>query len=39
MDVKRAQAAADWIEDRDSRNAYPGLEHREEEKTNKEDPI
>ena len=28
MDVKRAQVQANWIEDRDERNTYPGLEKR-----------
>lgn len=28
MDVKRAQVQANWIEDRDERNIYPGLEKR-----------
>ena len=28
MDIKRAQVQANWIEDRDERNTYPGLEKR-----------
>ena len=28
MDAKRAEAAKNYIEDRDARNTYPGLEER-----------